>query len=513
MKKYTIREKLIILFTIIFTIISTVVLLNTIFNNTTLFNVTKPILIFLFSFVYVLLIGVLYWILKKNKKILEKEVLIISIIMIVLFVFQLVYSCNSYTEYGWDCGNVLKSAESLLENHQFDANYYIQYYNNVYIMLFFKTLYYICRLIGINNYLFASIVANIIAIDVSIILIYLVSKKIFGKYGGYASLIFSIPVLGMTPWMIIPYTDTLSMVFPILAFYLYLLIKEQPNWKKKIALLMLLGSCLVLGLIIKPTAIIIAIALILVELLFFEINKKNIKNAAKSIICIIVGAVLIYGVAEAYKEYEIGEFLSKEKSEEVEFPMTHFMMMGLKTYETADGKFAYGVFDQEDVVNTGSHPGKKNKIKYNLEEIKARLQNMGVTGYASFVYHKLNWILCDGSFFYGGEGAFHTSDPFAKGKIAEAVQSFSYTTSENYYIYQSFLQAMWILVQAGIVVSIFVEKWDKINKETTIIRLTIWGICMFVVLFEGRSRYVVNHLPFFILLATYGFIRLDYKQK
>ena len=78
-KGYTIREKIIMLFTAIFVIFSLIVLGNIIFNNTTLFNVTKPLLIVTFIIGYLFVIFLLYKILKKNKKkLLDKKILIID---------------------------------------------------------------------------------------------------------------------------------------------------------------------------------------------------------------------------------------------------------------------------------------------------------------------------------------------------------------------------------------------------------------------------------------------------
>ena len=138
---------------------------------------------------------------------------------------------------------------------------------------------------------------------------------------------------------------------------------------------------------------------------------------------------------------------------------------------------------------------------------------MEISGYIKFAYNKLNWILCDGSFFYDGEGNFHASAPFASGKVANIIQSFSYVNSEYYYVYQSFLQAMWIMVQIFIVLSMVLIKENWKDKNLTIVRMTIFGICLFIVLFEGRSRYLINHLPIFILLATYSFINIKREKE
>lgn len=38
------------------------------------------------------------------------------------------------------------------------------------------------------------------------------------------------------------------------------------------------------------------------------------------------------------------------------------------------------------------------------------------------------------------------------------------------------------------------------------IQITIIGIVLFLLLFEGRSRYLVNHIPIFIIVGIYGLI-------
>ena len=49
------------------------------------------------------------------------------------------------------------------------------------------------------------------------------------------------------PYIIIPYTDTISMVFPILIFYLYIKIKEEKNETKKAFFTILEGILTILG--------------------------------------------------------------------------------------------------------------------------------------------------------------------------------------------------------------------------------------------------------------------------
>ena len=41
-------------------------------------------------------------------------------------------------------------------------------------------------------------------------------------------------------------------------------------------------------------------------------------------------------------------------------------------------------------------------------------------------------------------------------------------------------------------------------QATACCRLAVCGILLFILLFEGRSRYLINFLPIFLVLAAYG---------
>ena len=42
------------------------------------------------------------------------------------------------------------------------------------------------------------------------------------------------------------------------------------------------------------------------------------------------------------------------------------------------------------------------------------------------------------------------------------------------------------------------------NEYIDIGKLAIIGMVLFLLLFEGRARYLINHIPIFILVGTYG---------
>lgn len=426
---------------------------------------------------------------------------------------QIGYVVILYRQIGFDCGVVIGSAKDLIAGNFDNVQYFSTYTNNMFLLLFFEICFRLAHLINFQKDLMVAIMINIIAIDVAIWLIAKVCIKIFGEKYSFISYIISVPILGITPYIAVAYTDTLSLPFTVGLFYGYICYKQN----KKTKYLIYITICGIIGLLIKPTNIIILIAIILIELinLIMKIASKtrekiDIKICLKNTLAIVLTAIIIYGGFSVYKQIRLGKYITKEDIENNSFSMTHFFMMGLKPTEV-EGKY-YGHYNQDDVDNTAAHIGKEAKKEYNISEAKNRLKNMGVKGYISFLYDKYTWIISDGTFFYGNEGHFYTTEPFFKEGFAKLVQDYSYQGREGYRnvtvnILQTYWCAVLILITLGTIIKFIKKEKDEIN----ILRLSVIGIIAFILLFEARSRYLINYLPIMIILAVYGAIEIYQK--
>lgn len=309
------------------------------------------------------------------------------------------------------------------------------------------------------------------------------------------------------------------MVFPIMTLYLYLTIKELPKKSiKKYLLIFILGMEILLGINLKPTVVIMPIAICIIE--FLNINKSTFENFKEKVLkkifyVISILLILSLGCGVTHFEYNklkdknLGEYISKEDTDAYSMPFTHFLMMGMQsrpndTEEAGKNQTLYGAYENKDVINTQAIKGYKQKQKYNIDVVKERLKNFGVFGYLSFLYNKANWILSDGTFFYGHEGHeghWIMGDYYNTTDFAIFVQQFINVENDMYIkVTANILQISWILITLGLVFSYSKSS----DKYIDIGKLAIIGIVLFILLFEGRSRYLLNHLPIFIFIGTYG---------
>lgn len=362
---------------------------------------------------------------------------------------------------------------------------------------------------------FISTIFNIIVVDIAAFFTFLCIRKILGKKQSYLSLIFILPLMIFSPNILIPYTDTMTMVFPIIILYLYIKQKEiSPKSIKKYLLVLICAILTAFGITLKPTVIIMPIAIVIVEILNISsicFNKQKVIEKTKYLLATISIVVIGFGGYfvgySKIKEKNLSQIISQEEYENNSVSFVHFLMMGMQERPNdfkTEGKnqTLYGAYNENDVSGTVALTGSKAKKEYNMKIIKERLKDFGVLGYSRFLYNKANWILSDGTFFYGQEGHWDSEIFYNKSNIAKKVQKFVDPTTKIYTnLTSNIMQISWVLLTIGL---IFSNKKRKNNKYIDICKITIIGVILFILLFEGRSRYLINHIPIFVLVGTYG---------
>lgn len=430
----------------------------------------------------------------------EHTILMLGITVGLLFLFQLWFAKNTYTEIGWDCSTVV-----LQGYPEGDPFYFLTYPNNLLLAFLFQKANQVAQLLGIHNVWAVCIGINLIFIDLSIVFGALCARKILSVKGYYVSIFLLILVVGLSPYLTVPYSDTIALAFPILIFYLLLQLREQTVLWKRLVLAFLLGMVTLLGYFIKPTVIIVWIACAI--WLLFQKNPKLTKARIKNGMCILAAVLIGIGVSSAIqsiaKQEVLDPYNQKELFYENEIPMTHFLMMGL---HDEDG--LYGAYYGTDLDTTKSIKGKQEKIEYNLSVIRQRVSDYGVIGLLEHLYHKYVWITMDGTFFYGGEGHFHRDIPKTEEGLRGLLQNITYCETPFYQqYYGQYLQALWALLLLGNgLYTIFAFRKKKMGMEW-IMQISIVGLLLFLVLFEARSRYLILYLPFYVILATQGILQ------
>jgi len=480
------------------------------FNLPGVFSFSIPIQTFCFVLGGALFIGTIFVLWEKFTKgslfvnLLKDNKRLFILGALVFFIVQLLFVSTFYRPSGYDAHDVYMAAQGLPIQRSagvLSDTYFSTFPNNLFLLFFERFIYQLNLLFGGRfDFYWLLVVINILAVDLAIYLIYAISKRIFSREIAVFSLVLAILFLGFTPWLTVVYSDTLSLPLGLLSFFLYLKCRATENVKLKLAYSFFIGFVLYLGFLIKPSAIFSGIAIFLIEVIMCN-YKSLLKNGKKIVVTVCVTVSIVIGAAAVRIPYNhiVEHQQLVPYDEALNMPFTYWLMIGLHEVE-ANGAVMYG-FGAGDFSDTYSIVGKEAKIEYNVQVIKERLKTFGVFGYLSYLWKKSIWILGDGTFYWGNE-SIHDSITETSG-LKYVMQQFIYPSGKYHKFYAYMLQTMWLIILFTFAMGLFCIK-KYANKEFYIVLCTVLGSIVFVLLFEGRSRYIMNNLGFYIMLAALG---------
>lgn len=422
--------------------------------------------------------------------------------LLLLFAVQAVFLSIAYVPLGWDVTEIIEmaSGESLFDT------YFIRYPNNTVTTACLKLLFQFTKKFGMDCWL-AAILLSAVATDVAVLLICLTVKKVFGLRAFYLTLWLSVLLYAAHPTVATPYSDTYAMPFTAALVFFGVQFCCVSTRRAKCRFAALFGFSLYFGYCIKPTVMLAGIAAAI--LLFLYLKRPTKTQVVSTVLCaaLFAGGILTAAVAaEVANPIIFGRVPTEEQRYEKEFPLSHFLMMGLNERDS-DAPY-YGYF-RSDVKLTASVDGKAEKTELNKRIIRSRLKAFGVSGLLTHCLNKLVWVSTDGTFYYGGEGEFHNGNEKEESGLRGFLQNYLYTET-NFYAQHAanIIQGIWLFVLCGAVRACLRRQKNMTAQQAAFrffLQLTLFGLLLFLMLFEARSRYLFLYLPYFCALAALGY--------
>lgn len=430
------------------------------------------------------------------------------IVFVLIQAFFLFY-IRSY--YKWDSGFVIGAAASLAEQKSVAeaAYYYLSVYPNQNLFVFLTAV-----LVRMAN-LFKIPVAdrpllfntlNTILMDLSLILLISILKKfhkksLFGKkirseqerealLCRIRFLLFCNPFLylGVSYY----YTITLSWIFTM--GFLVLLF-EPVQVEKKVGKSLIIMRWVIAGILLgvgyelRATAIIFAIAALIVVIFRLLTGVTEKKRLAVKTILIALVAVLSSQIIHTSMINFVGI-----DTTDTAFPATHWIMMSLTPP---------GGHNAEDEEFTASFATKEEKKAAVSERMSEKLQTMGIKGYAELVLTKVKRTFGDGM---NGYTTF-LADGYKTGKMYDALfgnhKDLFILWHQGYYLFLmlGILISVGVMLKAGCIKGVFhVSRYC----ELFYFLLVLFGAILFYVLWEASEQYSVPFMPVMLFLGFSG---------
>lgn len=491
---------------------------NALHKITTLYSNPK---LFLYAVGIMLLYFVLYRCLSfiKYNKYTVTAAVIFSACLCLAFFAGKIYISKCIAFYGgWDCGMVANSARWVYngEGIGYDDYYYI-YHNNIPITWLLYKLYYLANNISYPyNPEFIWIQYQCLIFAVSLFLISILLLALKKKIApAIMSVLCGGIFLGLSPWQIIPYTDGTTLAFPLLVICLYVLYRRI-NHPVGFFVWFLIIFAGMIGGIMKATCYVSLFSVLITELIGIltdhtDMLQKGKKAFLSLFFCFLGITAAIMCRNQMYRK------LDYVPIPEWQMTWSNYMYIGLEDEMTGacSGKGLELVRAYKD-----SNPGEREAQERLL--VRQEIAEKGFRGLLDFCFRKEVMNFNDGTFSWYQEGFFQAWDypqftEMEKSVLQQKLRDFYWMGGDRYVDFVTASQILWLFVQLGILLEtilILGSSVANIKSNTPpedeilfkiLLLLIFIGVYLFVCLFEGRARYLINSLPFFCAVSVLGY--------
>ena len=415
----------------------------------------------------------------------EKQAFVLQTVLWIAGIIRMSYfGWILAVEPAWDFGRIYHGALDITTNGAltYTMPYYLESYNNFFITLCLVPWFIIMSVVGVEP-LYSGIILNILLIAFAQLFAVWTVNISSSKTDGLAVQIFCTLFLPFYTYAPIFYTDTFSMPFITFVLLVYAVVKNKKVTKKTALLLYVIaGIATFLGFKLKPTAALAFIAIVILSVL--DEYKDSYKNIAAAVITICICSI-------GYSMFESNtDIINLSDIDDYRLPPEHYVMMGLK-YN--------GGYNPEDHDFSLSFDNIRDRKDAEMQQIKDRLSEYGLSGYIRFLFGKIRYTWADGTFY-----APHKLDI---DPLRHSIAGEFFTESGKYYdIYETVMSG----VQLSLIIFMLIGSYNK--KDIYVIcSMCVFAAFVFLLIWETRSRYIVNLIPIFIVLASDGIKRIEEK--
>ncbi len=447
-----------------------------------------------------------------------------GLLCIAMYFLNLQMSMDLSFKGGWDVGAVEEYAKTLSRGESIQDDYLTTATNQIPLVWLQYELYRLALRIPEYPYAPEFIWVQFQCIQFSLtaflipLTVYQLRKK---DADAILSLLLSLVFFTLSPWKFVAYTDGSTVLFPVLAFFLYLCSKKCSGPVRYLLYAAGLLSAVVGG-VLKPTVYLILIAILMADLLQAILGAGP--GRVRHLLFCIVLLLLSLGLAKGFRRYteKITGYVPQPN---LAITWSTYLPMALDEESTGT---CNGI--QYDLARSHPEmtPAQRRELEFSL--FADALKERGLKGTLSFYLRKSILNYNDGTFSWYTEGTFHYRDyePSLPASRYRDLLRQTYWTDDRvakngvpyprgqYYLrFTTLCQGLWIFLLVGILLHglrlfLRMARYKKEELQTSdhsgeiCLLLCLLGISFFLLLFEGRARYLFNFTPLYLVSCTMG---------
>jgi len=402
---------------------------------------------------------------------------------------------------GWDAGVVAGMAQRLHGGQTlttYQAGYLSRYPNNLPLLVVDRACERVAALVGATpGQVF--VLLNGVGLAATLLATAWLVRMLRGPRAALVAQGLVLALVGLSPWMTVPYTDLLAMPLVVAGTACVVAAGRTSDRRRLLVLASVSALCLLLAYEVKSTPVVSAVAVVLVVVLASLGGRRHpagrravLVALASGLTVLVLGALLARPALPAMAGVPAG---SIDRSRTATTPWWVYMAT---TQHPVDGRMRYGGYDPEIVRATNRMDGEQAG-QWALPRLEHRLQALGAPGYARFLAAKAAWNWGDGMFWAWGEGHDAAEHPLARGRAASFVQTWNRPDGAAWVWRTSMTQALWLALLLVAALRLLRAPW---RPGTGLLVLSILGIAAFTLVFQGRSRYLLVYVPVLAALVT-----------
>ena len=408
------------------------------------------------------------------------------------------YAAAEVLKYGHISREVNQYTSCHWATHTSNHDYFLIYPNNLFLV-FYQVCYFkiLSLFTSIDMYSMAGYravaVLNSVSIAAAVFYGVLTAKKCRGNLAALLLLFFSMIFVPYYLHAYKAYSDTLSIPYIAAALFYYTIgQKTEPSSNcrfKKYAFYILCGISLALAALIKGSALILFVAVIVHLIL----QSKPLLQKLMVFLLLFTSVFLILSGWSVYKNN--CSWIDTSRADEFEFPSIHWVMMA-----SVDS----GSYRQSDFDYTQSFPTLAQKREANSEEFLRRVKSYGsCTNYLRFEIQKMAAVLADGKY----AQTEHLQQTFSR---APSLANWLLNEGDYYNLFYCYITILITLFYFSVLTGSLLGIARGTLHTDTLLHITLFGVLLFFAFWEFKSRYLLNFVPVFMLTLVFSWA--DWEQ-
>ncbi len=386
----------------------------------------------------------------------------------------------------WDFGVVFVRAMEYVKNGTLPDKYFGWFPLNIPLYLVLVQLFQFSQSAGIIDFMIPAVLFNAVSVFSSVVLLWALVKQIAGPQKALFTLLVGFGCLPLFVYAPIVYTDTLSMPFPVAVLLLWAHAKKafvDQKTAKALALLALAGVLAAAGMRLKFTVAIAVVAVVIDALLTLAGAAQKWKAAGVLLLC----------AALAYNAFGFAIRSSKSLpayNPDSAFPPETWLLIGLE----GDG----GYYDPAyKLALTEPNPAARKALLW--QAIGKKIASYGPAGLARHFADKASFTF--------GDGTLHSPVKIKQYPVQRIWAHEFLLDSQPYFgLYCYFCAGYWLALLLAMAAGAAVFALRKREQEPMPLYMCVWGLFLFFMIWETRSRYLLHYLPIFLALGALGLL-------